>query len=209
MYRTIIILFICITSAIFFKTAIAKTDDFDTDKFLRTIDLPKLINKNKVLNLIAQLSTPFTSTSNVNDMDDFFAIANIDENYDSIITEFDRSQDILQQITLPSAWVGVSPYNQLRIPLETLQQGFQDVQTCMSKQGTPISNTISRLVIYKTIDTEKMIYDYAFTDPNLPFGICQEVLYIPSTHGCTYGMVVFCHVNLLTLKQKNKPIKNQ
>lgn len=177
-------------------------NDFDTDKFLRTIDLEKLIFKNKSLNLIAELSSPRASTSDVNDMDEFFAIGSPD-NSSTIITQFDRFQDILHQVDTPEPWVGVTPFKQTQIPLMTLQQGFDAAQQCMAKKGTPISNSMTSVTIYRTLQSS-MVYDYTFTDSGLPTGFCQEVLYVPSKQDCAFGMVVFCHMDMSTLEHKIK-----
>jgi hypothetical protein len=189
-------LFLCVMIG-FLSTAYSQTNSFDTDKFLRTIDLQKLLEKNKALNLIAQLSDPSASTSNVDDMDDFIGIANIDTG--SIFTEFDRYQDILQQIRMPFPWIGVAEFKQHQIPAITLQQGFESVQSCMAQQGEPVSNTISRVVIYRTINSSHIVYDYLFTDKQLPWGTCQEVLYDPIGKNCEYGMIDNCHIDMSTV----------
>jgi hypothetical protein len=164
----------------------------DVDKLFKKIDLTKLTGTNHAHNLMAQLSDPAASTDNINDMNDFIALS-VNTNNQTIIVEFDKNQNISKKITMPMPWVGVANFHKKEIPDTSLQEGLQAVRSCMSEKGTTLSEQITRVAIYKTLNTQQIVYDYVFKNENLPDGFCQEMLYTPDTRDCEAGMQVTCH----------------
>lgn len=173
--------------------AFSKTN-IDVDGFLKSANLTKIIGSDIALNLEAQLSDPNAATTQISDLGDFIVLTDIGN--EATAVEFDQFQNVLQSKNYKAPWLGVATYQQKDIPQVSLQNGLQLVQECMADKGDPTPNEITRLVIYKTLNTTEMVYDYVFKDPNYDAGVCREVLYTPSTEDCERGMLVHCHNDL-------------
>lgn len=179
------------------------------DHLLRTANLKKLIGVDEALNLMAQTSDPDGSTTDANTFDDFMALGVDAEDGHTIITEFDKNQTILKQQLYDSPWIGVDRYKQHEIPSVTLQQGWRLAQSCMASKGDPIPEKISGAIIYKSILGHVMVYDY-ITKDDYDTDICSEVLYVPDTKECVWGMMVYCHFdpyNFFSVHQNKKKKK--
>jgi hypothetical protein len=177
-------------------TSPAYSNQNDPDQLFRTVDLMKLLGTDTPVNLQAQMKNPDAKTHNINDLDSFIAIGVIVPTYHTMIVEFDQDQNIMHSSYVDSPWVGVAYYHQSEIPALSLQQGLTAVQACMAKSGTTTPDDITRVVIYKTLNTSEIIYDYVFKDDSLPKKSCQEFLYSPSTDRCQKGMVTNCHFDI-------------
>src|SRR5579872_594702 len=178
----------------------ARSDD-TIDTILKQADLPSLIGTDRAVNLGAQFQDPNASTTDVNMFNDFIAIGVLPV----LITHtnfasFDSNQTVLKKATRYQSWFGVDSYRQAEIPDVTLQDGLVAVQSCMAKRHNPTpSNQVANVIIYKTLNTARMIYDYAFIDPSLSPGNCQEILYTPATKTCEVGGVTACHIDFVSL----------
>ena len=168
----------------------------NVDHLFKHAHLKRLIETSKARNLEAQTKDPDASTSNISDLTDFIAIGVIDPEGYTLITEFNKHQRIMEQAAYSESWLGVDNFLQKEIPNVTLQEGLDAVKTCMADKGDPLPEKISRVIIYKTINTSQIIYDYLFRDPNLYPGVCQEILYTPATGACEIGMKVYCHYDV-------------
>lgn len=181
----------------------ANIEQTDVDALLKNADLINLITQNQAINLIAQLKDPDATAHTVEDFDDFIAVGGLQLSDQSIYTEFDKDQNILQkQIQDNPAPLGVQEFIQKDIPSFTFEDGLKHVKTCMADQGQAIPDEITRIIVYKTINTNQVVYDYAFKKSN---GRCQEVLYTPPQPGveheqCEYGMDVDCHFDFSNKK---------
>lgn len=185
-----VLLFLLCTSYAF-----ARNQTIDVDNFLRTVDLKKIIYTDKAVNLHAQLSDPNASTTNVDDLNDFLAIGSKSTGIiDTLITEFDIQSNILAKKTYRLPWIGVGKFMQSEIPALKLQDGLSLVKSCIAiKMLRPAPEKIHRIVLYRTLQTHQIIYDYLFVMKTLPDGICQEILYTPDTGNCEMGMQTTCH----------------
>lgn len=170
----------------------------DVDNFLRTVDLTKIIYTNNAVNLVAQLSDPTASTVNIDEMTDFFAMGSKDKGLiNTWLVEFNNQSEALAQKNYRLPWIGVGKFIQSEIPKVKLQDGLQLVKSCIAtKMLRPAPEKIHRVVIFKAIQTNQMVYDYVFVTPRLPAGQCQEILYTPDTGDCQMGIVVACHTSV-------------
>jgi len=176
----------------------AANDQMDVDNFLRTVDLKQIIHTNRVVNLSAQMSDPNTNTTNVNDLNDFLAMGTKSEgDIKTWIAEFNSQLNVLDQKQYNAPWIGVDHFTQNQIPKLNLQDGLELVKSCIAtKTHTPIPTQIHRIVLYKTIQTKNIVYDYVFVMPKLTPGTCQEILYIPETNDCEWGAQTLCHATV-------------
>lgn len=166
------------------------------DDFLKSADLKKINSTDRVVNLIAQLHDPDSSVTRVSDFNDFIAISTITDNTQTIVSEFDGSQKIVNQRVFDLPWMGVTSYTQKDIPALTLQEGFDRLKACMKSKGEQIPDTMTRAIIYKAVFGQQFVYDYVLSAPIFPQGVCQEVLYNTETNECDWGMVVNCRFNV-------------
>lgn len=180
----------------------------NVDSILRHANLPKLIGTNEAVNLAAQPLDPKGSSNNVNTFNNFVALGVVSSpSVQTNMTSFNKKQIILQKTSMAGPWIGVARYTQNEIPNVLLQTGFMDVQACMSKKGTPTpSKEVTNVVIYKALKDAQFVYDYSFKIPNKTF--CQEVLYIPATKSCTFGMQKSCHIIINKSMFKANKIKS-
>jgi hypothetical protein len=168
----------------------------DVDQLFRNANLQKLIGTNMPVSLEAQLKNPHAKTHHISDMDDFVAIGVIAPLYYTVFTEFDRKQTLIHTARYDSPWMGVAEFNQKEIPQLSLQDGLYAMQACMAQSGEPAPDDIMRVIVYKTLNTSEMIYDYVSQDPYFPPGICREFLYSPSTGKCQIGMLIDCRMDI-------------
>jgi hypothetical protein len=184
---------------LFCTSAFASNETIDVDQFLRTVDLTKIIHTNRVLNLEAQMSDPKVNTTNIDDMTDFLALTSKGKGVIATwIAEFDGQSNILDQKAYQLPWIGVDHFIQNQIPPVKLQDGLQLVKSCIAtKLHKPAPEKIHRVVLYKTIQTKQIIYDYIFAMPEiLSSDVCQEILYVPDTGDCEMGLQTLCHATV-------------
>ncbi|TAK77618.1 MAG: hypothetical protein EPO11_02455 [Gammaproteobacteria bacterium] len=182
-----------------FSLSVSAKSDNDIDTILKQADLQTLIGTDKAVNLGAQYQNPNASTNDVNNFNDFIAVGDLPWPIaHTNMTSFDANQTILHNRTRYQSWVGVANFKQDEIPDVSLQDGLMAVQVCMQQHRNPTpSDQVAHVIIYKTLNTARIVYDYAFIDPALTKGHCQEVLYTPATKSCEEGAVTMCHLNLL------------
>lgn len=191
-------------------TAPAYSADDKLDQFFKSINLKELIANNRLLNLGAQFKKPTLSTTNVNDFNNFTIISVGDDTNSTYMVEFDKKQNKRKEKNFAESWMGTFPFDPSELPATTLQEGAQNVQTCMEDQGEPIqSRTLAQLHIYKTQRTMEIVYDYVFTDPNLPEGRCREYLYTPASavdpkEKCEVGFTMPCHFDIGNPERQKK-----
>lgn len=172
----------------------------DIDALFRQLDLVKLIGTDTVLNLMAQTkSAPEKGTSQPSDFDDFYVLDSVDNK--TKLTEFNAKQEVLTTYTRNAPWVGVASFQPNELEnLISLQDGFQNLKNFME----PKLDTISKVIIYKSLRSQQIIYDYVFKDPAFDSKTCREWLYIPSTDQCEPGMVVSCQIDPLEKRNIKK-----
>ena len=183
----------------YFVPAHSANKKFSIDELFKSADLMKLINTKQAVNLQAQLSDPKASTAYVSDLNEFVARGVLFDQYDvgsTFVTQFDMDQTILHKIQYPVPWIGVQEFTQSELPTVSLQEGLELVKSCMAGKKEFISDQITRVTIYKTIQSGQMIYDYVFKDSMLRPDLCQEVLYVPKTGDCEKGMIIKCHIDM-------------
>jgi len=171
------------------------------DAVLKQADLMTLIGTDEVVNLVAQFRDQNASTDNVNNFDNFVAIGVLPSPVTHINSaDFDASQTVLKETKRMGSWIGVANFKQNEIPELSLQDGLIALQACMQRHRNPTpTNRVTNVTLYKTLNTAQVVYDYAFVDPALPKGSCQEYLYLPSAKYCEEGTVTSCHLNIVTL----------
>ncbi len=167
----------------------------DVDELFRTANLPKLVDSNKTVSLYAQVDQRNKSTDKINDLEQFFAYSVLyppQAEPQTIITQLDKDQSTLKKAMFKGAWVGVEQFSQAEIPHLSLQSGLEKIKICMKKKGTPLPNEITAVIIYKTLTTSQIIYDYLFYYSK---NNCQEALYNTQTGQCDLGMKRNCYHN--------------
>lgn len=177
-------------------------EKINIDRFLKNVDLIKFIGKNHPANLGAQMRDPNASTRNVDELENFLAIGVLYPENNTVMTEFGIDQQIINTKTFDSPLLGVMEFSQKEIPMISLQQGLESLRTCMANQGVGVPEKITRLFIYKTVNTSDIVYDYVFKyGPHA----CQEVLYTPAKgmhpEQCQMGMAVNCHFEMTGRKK--------
>lgn len=115
---------------------------------------------------------------------------------ETVVTEFDSSQQKLKQMIYGMPWIGVADFTQADLPHVSLQDGLQMAKACLPTVGDAVSDQVARVAIYKTLNTRQFVYDYAFKYANADSNYCQEILYTPVTQQCELGRVVLCHYNV-------------
>lgn len=167
------------------------------DDVLKNADLVNIIGSAEVLNLRAQMSNPTASTRSVNDLDNFVAMTVPDsEPARTEFVEFDKNQKILQKATFGSPWMGVAHFTQSEIPPMSLQDGMDMMRSCLLKKKRPIKtpDEITSVVLYKTLNTNNVVYDFIFKNPAT--SQCHEYLYVPANKDCFTGHPVACHLDI-------------
>lgn len=160
--------------------------------FFKTANLDPLAQSPVVLNLEAQ-STSKTAQSDLNAFDDFFLI----NGPGKLVVNFDKSLQSKGQVTTPG-WIGVARYSNHDITAD-LQNGLQQVLTHYKMPNAKAAN----VVIYKTINTEQLVYDYSI-QPVPTAQRCQEYLFTPVNHGFQRGMMSNC---FWTLEGFKRPLR--
>lgn len=190
--------------------SIAEIDNkINVDALLRNANLIKLIDNKKAKNFHAQMKNTKKSTQFINELDEFIAVGFKLQPFEkTTIVEFNKNYKELKRAIYFAPWFGVDEFNPKEIPATTLQQGWQNAQSCMKRQGDPIPREIKRVLIYKTLNSSNIIYDYVFEDPESMSGICKEVLYTPiqknvSKEHCERGVVTPCHFDIKNPSREN------
>lgn len=168
----------------------------NVDSLFKTADFVKIIGTDKVLNLMAQMSNPKATTPNINELNEFIVLSTVQPDYYTVIASFDKDQKIIKKVTYDEPWLGVSYLSQNELPSLTLQDGLQLANACMLNKGQQIPDQVARVVIYKTINTQQIIYDYVLRNPKAKPGVCEEVLYSPATGECQNGLRPRCHYDV-------------
>jgi hypothetical protein len=174
----------------------------DVDKLFRNVNLIKLIDTEKARNLHAQMQNPKKSTRFINELDEYIVVGfKLLPTEKTTIVKFNKKYEDVKHAIYYESWWGVDEFNPKEIPTTTLQQGWDNAQACMAQQGDPIPKEMKRVVIYKTLNTANMVYDYVFEDPNSMSGVCREVLYTPVQKNvpkeqCERGILAPCHFDM-------------
>lgn len=177
-------------------------EGFNLDQFLKNIDIKQLIGQNDLLNIGVQFNRGSMSTTNVHDFNNFIIISVDQKQSSSYLLEFDRNQKNQKSKKFPDPWMGTFPFSNKELPSTSLQEGLNNVKMCMIQQGTPIpSRELAGIHIYKTQQTQEIVYNYVFTDPELPKNKCREFLYIAPNpqdpnEKCQSGFIVDCHFDI-------------
>jgi len=154
--------------------------------FFKNANLDPLAKAPTVLDLEAQ-SASKTPQSNVNVFDDYFLIAGDCQRPPASVVNFDRQLQNKGEKTI-GCWIGVAQYSNHQISAD-LQDGFDKV---IANYHMPLGTRAAHVVIYKTLNTGQLVYDYA-----IPRGSrCQEYLYVPATGGFQLGMSTSCYWTL-------------
>jgi len=154
--------------------------------FFRSANLDPLAKGPTVLNLEAQSSSK-TPQTDVNAFDDYFLIAGDCQRPPAFVVNFDRQLQNKGQKTI-GCWIGVAQYSNHQISVD-LQDGFDKV---IANYHMPLGTRAAHVVIYKTLNTGQLVYDYA-----IPRGArCQEYLYTPASGGFQLGMSTGCYWTL-------------
>ena len=106
---------------------------------------------------------------------------------------FNKSLQNKGQVTIPG-WIGVARYSNHAIAAD-LQAGLLAVIAHFNL----VNATAANVVVYKTINTSQIVYDYSIPIRSTP-SICQEYLFTPSTHGFQLGMAGACYWSLARFK---------
>jgi len=189
-------------STLSFASIVKIDNKINVDKLMRNVNLMKLIDDRNAKNLHAQMKNPKKSTQFINELDEFIAVGFKLQPFEkTTIVEFNKNYKELKRKIYFEPWFGVGEFNPKEIPTTTLQQGWENAQSCMERQGDAIPKELKRVVIFKTLNTSRIIYDYVFEDPKGMSGICKEVLYTPiqknvSKETCERGVVTTCHFDI-------------
>ena len=156
--------------------------------FFANANLNALAQGPKIVNLEAQ-SANKTAQTDVNAFDDFFLI----NGPGTLVVNFDKALKNKGQVTI-KGWLGAAQFSNQNISAD-LQDGFTQVaahfQIANAKTG--------RLVVYKTLNTQQIVYDYAVQAS--PHALrCQEYLFTPATKGFARGVMTSCFWTLQSFK---------
>jgi hypothetical protein len=171
--------------------AIAPASAQSLTGFLGGSYLDPLAQSPLVLNLEAQ-SSSHTPQADVNAYDQFFLI----NGPGKLAVQFNHALQNLGQVRIPG-WIGVKPYSNHEIWYD-LQWGFELVKTHFNMPNAKAAH----VVVYKTLNTDQLVYDYAIPVPGTP--VCQEYLFTPVTFGFQAGLRTRCY---WTLDQFRRPIR--
>lgn len=163
------------------------------EKLFRTMDVKKISGNDFIRFLEAKFLNPNASTNDVNQFDSFSLMTDKKLILDQLrYTVFDANQHIIHTYSLPGPWVGVDQFRQAELPKMTFEEGL--VLTKMSPCSRGLKKVV-RFIIYKTQNSQQIVYDYIFQDPTLPKNKCQEVLFTPEDKTAQQGMVVNCRIS--------------
>jgi hypothetical protein len=168
----------CATIAVSMAAAQGET----LTQFFSTSDLTALSQGPNVMNLAAQ-SLKKKPVADLNTFDDFFLI----NGTGTLVVNFDHALKNKGEVKIPG-WVGAAAYSNHDIKTD-LTAGFQAVMKAYAPKGM-----LANLVVYKTLNTSQMVYDYAFTIPGSQS--CQEYLYVPALGSTELGMTKGCYWKL-------------
>jgi hypothetical protein len=153
-------------------------------RFFGTANLEPLAGTPTLLNLGAQMDHR-TVEQDVNKFDDFMLINGTGKKR----VMFNRHLMNTGSITLGS-WIGVAPFDKSEVRFD-IQAGWEAVK---AKYG--LTNGVAHVIIYKTLNTSRIVYDYA-----VPIGRsdmeCQEYLFTPNS-GFQLGLKTGCWIGLST-----------
>lgn len=152
--------------------------------FLRSVDYKSLGGTQDVVLLIGQSSRKAYLTD-VNDCDEFFLI----NGNGNLNVEFNQKGEKVKECPIPG-WIGVGNYIAKDEIHWDLQQGFLEVQKHFGLHEAKLGN----IGIYKTLNTQEIIYDYTIDVPGASF--CQEYLYAPASGTFQVGMQTTCFWNM-------------
>lgn len=147
--------------------------------FLSSSNLAPLSQTATVLNLEAQMADG-SAQQDVNAFNQFFLINGTGK----LVVQFNGSLANQGQKAIPG-WMGVAQYSNHTISSD-LQAGWQAVKTKFS-----LSAGVSSVVIYKTLNTAQLVYDYR-SPVSAGSATCQEYLYTPASAGFQTGVQTNC-----------------
>lgn len=147
--------------------------------FLSSSNLAPLSQTATVLNLEAQMADG-SAQQDVNAFNQFFLINGTGK----LVVQFNGSLANQGQKAIPG-WMGVAQYSNHTISSD-LQAGWQAVKTKFS-----LTAGVSSVVIYKTLNTGQLVYDYR-SPVSAGSATCQEYLYTPASAGFQMGVRTNC-----------------
>jgi hypothetical protein len=163
----------------------AEAQGFSLTDFFKTSNLQPLAGTPMLLNLGAQMDHR-TFQQDVNNFDDFMLIDGTGKKR----VVFNRH--LMNQGTMTlGGWMGVAQFDNHTISSD-LQAGWQAVKAKYS-----LTNGVAHVIVYKTINTSQLVYDYAVQLGSSGMD-CQEYLYTPATGGFQLGMRTGCWIGLST-----------
>jgi hypothetical protein len=160
--------------------------------FLGGSNLEPLAQGPLVLDLEAQSAT-HTPQADVNAYNQFFLI----NGPGKLVVQFNNALQNLGQVKIPG-WIGVKSYSNHEIWFD-LQYGFEQVKAHWNMPNAKAAH----VVVYKTINTDQLVYDYAI--PVSGLSVCQEFLFTPFTFGFQVGLRTTCY---WTLAQFRRPVRS-
>lgn len=156
--------------------------------FFKSANLDALAQGPQVVNLEAQ-SANKTAQTDVNTFDDFFLI----NGSGRLVVNFDKALQNKGQVTI-KGWIGATQFSNHDIAVD-LQDGFTQVAAHFH-----IANARGgRLVVYKTLNTQQLVYDYAVQGSSTARR-CQEYLFTPAAKGFVRGVMTSCFWTLQSFK---------
>ena len=173
-------------AAVALTAGTAQAQGFSLTDFFKTSNLQPLSGTPMLLNLGGQ-NRNRTFEQDVNSFDDFMLI-------DGTGTKrigFDRQLTKKSTMTL-GGWMGVAQFDNHTISSD-LQAGWQAVKAKYS-----LSNGVAHVIVYKTLNTSQLVYDYAVQLGSSGMN-CQEYLYTPATQGFQTGMQTGCWLGMTTI----------
>jgi hypothetical protein len=147
--------------------------------FFSTSKLAPLAQTATVLNLEAQMADG-SGQQDVNTFNQFFLINGTGK----LVVQFNGSLANQGQKVLPG-WMGVAQFSNHTISSD-IQAGWQAVKAKYS-----LTNAVGGVVIYKTLNTAQLVYDYR-VQISPGSSTCQEYLYTPANSGFQMGVRTNC-----------------
>jgi hypothetical protein len=147
--------------------------------FFSSSNLAPLSQTATVLNLEAQMADG-SGQQDVNSFNQFFLINGTGK----LVVQFNGSLANQGQKVLPG-WMGVAQYSNHTISSD-IQAGWQAVKAKFS-----LTNAVGGVVIYKTLNTAQLVYDYR-VQVSPGSSVCQEYLYTPANSGFQMGVKTNC-----------------
>jgi len=170
-------------AALLLTGTVADAQSFSLTQFFATSNLEPLSGTPTLLNLGAQTANR-VFVQDVNTFDNFMLINGSGKKR----VVFNRHLTNEGSLNLGS-WIGVAQFDNHTITSD-LQAGWLAVKAKYS-----LTNGVAHVIVYKTINTSQLVYDYAVQLGSSGMN-CQEYLYTPATGDFQLGMQTGCWIGL-------------